>query len=177
VRYQLQNVGEIGNHGWELQSTLRRGAFALATALTLVDSRVRAIAPSYYGDLRPGDRLLAVPAHTGSLTASWTGTSWFAALTATRAADWINYDRLALARAYTSADGPPLRSLVGPHLRAYWRSYDGDTHLRLTTSREIGRGVGLVLTGDNLLGGQVGEPDNVTIRPGRTITGGLRADF
>jgi iron complex outermembrane receptor protein len=177
VRYQLQNIGEIGNHGWELQSTLRTGPFAVATALTLVDSRVRAVAPHYYGDLRPGDRLLAVPARTGSLTASWTGTSWFAAITATRAADWVNYDRLALARAYTSPDGPAPRNLVGPHLRAYWRSYDGDTHLRLTTTRDIGRGVGLVLTGDNLLGGQLGEPDNVTIRPGRTLSGGLRADF
>jgi iron complex outermembrane receptor protein len=177
VRYQLQNVGEIGNHGWELQSTARSGPFAIATALTLVDSRVRAVAPHYYGDLRPGDRLLGVPARTGSLTASWTGASWFAAVTATRAADWVNYDRLALARAYTSPDGPPPRNLVGPHLRTYWRSYDGDTHLRLTTTRDLGRGVGLVLTGDNLLGGQLGEPDNVTIRPGRTITGGLRADF
>ena len=29
VRYQLQNVGEITNSGWEIQSTLRRGPFAL----------------------------------------------------------------------------------------------------------------------------------------------------
>lgn len=177
VRYQLQNIGEIGNHGWELQSTLRHGSLALATALALVDSRVHAVSPSYYGDLRPGDRLLAVPARTGSVTASWTGASWFAALTATRASNWINYDRLALARAYTAPDGPAPRYLVGPHLRAYWRTYDGDTHLRLTTTRDLGRGIGLMLTADNLLGGQLGEPDNVTIRPGRTLTGGLRADF
>jgi iron complex outermembrane receptor protein len=49
--------------------------------------------------------------------------------------------------------------------------------LRLTGSRELGRGIELLLTGDNLLGGQLGEPDNVTIRPGRTVTGGLRASF
>ena len=35
----------------------------------------------------------------------------------------------------------------------------------------------LLLTGENLLGGQLGEPDNVTIRPGRTVTAGLRASF
>jgi len=35
----------------------------------------------------------------------------------------------------------------------------------------------LVVTSDNLLGHQLDEPDNVTVLPGRTITGGLRARF
>jgi len=34
-----------------------------------------------------------------------------------------------------------------------------------------------VVTGDNLLGGQLGEPDNVTIRPGRSMTVGIRTSF
>jgi len=33
------------------------------------------------------------------------------------------------------------------------------------------------MTGDNLLGTQRGEPDNVTVVPGRTITAGLQAKF
>jgi hypothetical protein len=121
--------------------------------------------------------MLAVPARTASLSASWTGAGWSTALSATRAADWINYDRVALARAYTSADGTEQRGVTGWRLRNFWRAYDGDTHLRLSGSRDVGRGLELIVVGDNLLGGQLGEPDNLTIRQGRTITGGLRASF
>ena len=39
------------------------------------------------------------------------------------------------------------------------------------------RGLSLVMTGDNLLGQQRGEPDNATVVPGRTITAGLKAKF
>lgn len=177
VRYQLQNIGEISNHGWEMQAATQRGPFAFASAFTMVDSRVRRLASGYYGDLRPGDRILAVPARTGSLMGSWTGSRWFAALTATRAWDWIDYDRLTLARAYTATDGPPPKELVGPHLRQYWLNYTGETHLRLASSFKVRSALDLTFTGENLLGGQLGEPDNVTIRPGRTISGGVRASF
>jgi iron complex outermembrane receptor protein len=177
VRYQLENVGEITNRGWELQASTTHGPFSLASSLSAVDSRVRTLAVGYMGDLRPGDRTLAVPARTGSLTATYVGGSWFASLGATRAADWINYDRLSLATWYLTQDADPSRSPTGARLRAYWRQYDGETHLRLTASRDLTRGVSLLVIGENLLGGQLGEPDNVTIRPGRTVTAGLRASF
>ena len=177
VRYQLQNVGEITNTGWELQGNATRGPFALASSLSSVDSRVRTLATGYMGDLRPGDRMLAVPARTGSLTATYLGGSWFAALGATRAMDWVNYDRLSLATWYLAQNANPSREPTGARLRAYWRPYDGETHLRLTASRDLRRGVALLVVGENLLGGQLGEPDNVTIRPGRSVTAGLRAAF
>ena len=177
IRFQLENVGEITNRGWEMQAALRRGALGVMGTFTTVDSRVRAVADGYLGDMRAGDRMLAVPARTASLGASWVGRGWSTALTATRATDWINYDRVALARAYTSTDGAEQRAVTGWRLRNFWRTYDGDTHLRLSASRDVGRGLELLLVGDNLLGGQLGEPDNLTIRQGRTITGGLRASF
>ena len=177
IRFQLENVGEITNRGWELQAAVRRGALGVKGTLTTVDSRVRTVSQSYLGDLRPGDRMLAVPARTASLNAMWTASRWSAALTATRATDWINYDRVALAGAYASADGTRQPDETGWRLRRFWRSYDGDTHLRLSGSRDIGRGLELVVIGDNLLGGQLGEPDNLTIRQGRTMSGGLRASF
>jgi outer membrane receptor protein involved in Fe transport len=176
MRFQLENVGEITNDGWEMQAGLRRGALGVSGTFTTVDSRVRTVADGYLGDLRVGDRMLAVPAHTASLGASWTQPRWTLALTATRAEDWINYDRVALARAYTGADGAQ-RDVTGARLRSYWREYTGETHLRLSTSRDVGRGLTLLMIGDNLLGGQVGEPDNLTIRQGRTLSGGLRASF
>jgi iron complex outermembrane recepter protein len=179
VRYQLQNVGEITNTGWEAQGNLTQGAFTLSSALSSVDSRVRTLAYGYMGDLRPGDRMLAVPARTGSMTLSYMGEGWYASLGATRAMDWINYDRLNLAIAFAKSNGYSSKDkdLTGANLRTFWRSYNGDTHLRLTGSRDLSRGLSLLLTGENLLGGQLGEPDNVTIRPGRTVTAGLRASF
>jgi iron complex outermembrane recepter protein len=177
IRFQPENVGEITNRGWEMQAALRRGALGVRGTFTSVDSRVRAVADGYLGDLRAGDRMLAVPARMASVTASWVSAGWSTALTATRAADWINYDRVAIARAYTSSDGAEQRAVTGWRLRDFWRAYDGDAHLRLSASRDVGRGLELLLVGDNLLGGQLGEPDNLTIRQGRTITGGLRASF
>jgi iron complex outermembrane recepter protein len=177
VTYALQNVGEITNRGWELEASGERGPFALHGTLSLVDSRVRRLAAGYTGDLQPGDRMLEVPARTASLTASWTGARWFGSLTASRASDWVNYDRLALAWAVVSDQRPASPDQMGAWLRSFWRTYDGVTRLRLTTSRDLRRGVALVLTGENLLDRQLGEPDNVTILPGRTITAGIRAAF
>jgi iron complex outermembrane receptor protein len=177
IRFQPENVGEIRNHGWEMQAALRRGALALNGTFTSVDSRVRTVSASYLGDLRAGDRMLAVPAHTASFGASWIANGWTTALTATRAMDWINYDRVALARSYASSDGAQQRDVTGWRLQNFWRPYDGQTHLRLAASRDLGRGLELLVAGDNLLGGQLGEPDNLTIRQGRTVTGGLRAAF
>jgi iron complex outermembrane receptor protein len=177
IGFQPENVGEITNRGWEMQAAFRRGPLALKGTFTSVDSRVRAVSEDYLGDLRAGDRMLAVPAHTASFGASWLGSGWSTALTATRATNWINYDRVALARAYASTDGAQQRDVTGWSLRSFWRPYDGDMHLRFAASRDLGRGLELLVTGDNLLGGQLGEPDNLTIRQGRTLTGGLRAAF
>jgi len=176
VAYQLQNVGEIGNHGWEMQGTVDLGRLSLASTLSLVDSRVRRVASAYGGDLRAGDRMLDVPARTVSLTGSWTTARWVGSLTVARAANWMGYDRLALAEALTSGGVAPA-DLVGDQLRSYWRSYGGVTRVRATFTRDIFRGLSLVMTGDNLLGQQRGEPDNVTVVPGRTVTAGLKAKF
>lgn len=177
IRYQLQNVGEITNTGWEFQGNASQGPFSLTSSLSSVESRVRTLANGYNGDLRSGDRMLAVPARTAAGTLSFLQNGWFASVGASRAMDWINYDRLSLARAYASAAGPISRDLVGASLRQYWMAYSGDTHLRLTGSRDLSHGLTFLVAGENLLGGQLGEPDNVTIRPGRSVTAGLRASF
>ncbi len=176
VRYELQNVGEISNRGWEMEGSLRRGPLALTAALSLVDSRVRRMGAGYGGELRPGDRVLGVPARTGGLTARWDARGWYGALTASRAWSWVGYDRLALAQAFADGATQP-RALYGEGLRAYWKTYEGSTDLRATLSRQVGRGVRATFTGDNLLGGQLGEPDNATIRPGRTFTLAIRTAF
>jgi len=176
ARYQLQNVGEITNRGWEMEGSLNQGPLSLSGALSLVDSRVRRTAQGYAGELQPGDRVLGVPAGTFGLTTRWDAGGWYAALTASRAWDWIGYDRLAQAKAFADRETQQQR-LYGAGLRQYWRTYHGSTDLRATLSREIGRGVRVTATGANLLGTQLGEPDNATIRAGRTLTLAIRTSF
>jgi iron complex outermembrane recepter protein len=177
VSYAVQNVGQISNRGWELEASAAFGRLSLGGTMSFVDSRVRRLAVGYSGDLQSGDRMLGVPARTSSATASWSGKGWSGALTASRASDWVNYDRLALASAGVSGEPLPSPDQMGPWLRSFWRTYGGVTRLQLTTSRDLRRGVALVLTGENLLDRQLGEPDNVTVLPGRTITAGIRAAF
>jgi iron complex outermembrane receptor protein len=174
--YVLQNVGQITNRGWEMQGTARLGRLVLEGAASGVDSRVRRVAAGYGGDMRVGDRMLEVPALTLSGTAAWAEGRWGASLTAYRAFDWINYDRLALAREF-QADTRAPHEMAGAQLRNYWRRYDGATRLNATATLRLPRGTTLVLTGDNLLDRQQGEPDNLTVVPGRTLMLGLRAAF
>jgi len=172
----VQGFGSIANRGSELQASARRGPLAVRASMSLVDSRVSSLSGEYAGDLIEGDRMLAVPAKTIGLSASWTAARWSTSLAAYRAADWINYDRIALARAFAAgpAAGTPLKPL---QLRDYWREYQGNTHLRATFTRELRSGMTLLFRGDNLLNLQVGEPDNSTVVPGRTLSLGLRASF
>jgi iron complex outermembrane receptor protein len=175
IEYVLQNVGEIRNRGWELESSYDLGYLSLSGAFTSVDSRVQRTARSYSGDLRVGDRMLAVPAGTASLSASWSVFGWRAGVSASRAFDWINYDRLRIAQDYANCDSCFAETVSGAKLHSYWMRYAGATRMRASLSRELSRGVGLHLTADNLTNVQRGEPDNITVLPGRTLLLGVSA--
>ena len=176
IAYELQNVGEITNRGWELEGTATTGIFSLGATFSSVDSRVRKLASGYTGDLRIGDRMLEVPARTFGLNASITQKRWFTAWSVSRASDWVNYDRVALAAAFSN-ESHALGEFWGAQLRTYWRKYDGVTRLAGNFGYNVGRGVALTIRGENLLDEQEGEPDNVTVLPGRTVTAGLRFSF
>jgi iron complex outermembrane receptor protein len=88
----------------------------------------------------------------------------------------VNYDRIALAAAFQNQTHT-LGEFWGAQLRTYWRKYDGVTRVGGNFAYTLGRGISLNLHGENMLDNQRGEPDNVTIVPGRTITGGLRVSF
>jgi iron complex outermembrane receptor protein len=178
--YSLQNVGEITNRGWEVQAAAQLRPVSLAATLTTVNSRVASVAPGYTGDLRAGDRMLGIPSRTASLTAIVDRYGWSASFGASRAWDWINYDRLELAQSFISSytmQTHSVNDLVGPPLRTFWRRYDGSTRIRATGARELRPGLSVEITGDNLLGYQRGEPDNVTVVPGRTVLTGIRVRF
>jgi iron complex outermembrane receptor protein len=174
AEYGVQNVGAIGNAGWELQATATRGALSLSSSLTLVDSRVRRLGAEYSGDLRVGDRMLEVPSRTAGLTAAWTAPRWSLSTTLARASDWRNYDRAALAAAYAQESvSPP----VGAALRQFVRDYPGVTRLGATGEVTLWRATTLQLRAENLLDRQTGEPDNLTVLPGRSLLFGIRTRF
>jgi iron complex outermembrane receptor protein len=174
--YALENLGAITNRGWEMAVRQNIGAVSIAGTLSLVQSRVDDIAPGYAGDLRSGDRVLAVPARTSGLTVTWTPPRWQFQIGGSQVSDWINYDRLALASTYLGG-GVPSRELSGATLRTYWIRYGEVTRLRASVGHDLTRTLTLRLIGDNLLDRQRGEPDNVTIVPGRTLSVGLGARF
>jgi hypothetical protein len=176
VRYDLENVGEISNNGWELESSANISRLTLSGTLSLVDSRVKRVANGYRGDLVAGDHMLQVPARTLSANAAWQGRGWFASMGATRAFDWINYDELALANAYVNGDHMA-HDITGAQLRQYWRRYNGALHVRAAASRDVRDLFTLEVSGENLLDYQRNEPDNLTILPGRTIMTGVKLKF
>ena len=76
---------------------------------------------------------------------------------------------------YASCDSCFTETMSGAKLHSYWMRYDGVTRLRASLSRELPRGLGLRLTADNLTNVQRGEPDNITVLPGRTLLLGVSA--
>jgi hypothetical protein len=94
--------------------------------------------------------------------------------TISRAYDWINYDRLGIANCILDAC-LDYQEMAGRNLRRWWINYPGATRLRSSISFDLPRGLSLMVTGDNLLNHQRGEPDSITIVPGRTVTLGLKA--
>ena len=175
LSYTLQNVGAITNRGWELQATARRSRLQLAGTLSLVDSRVARTATGYRGELRVGDRMLDVPASTVSLSTPWAARRWSVSSTATRAADWIGYDRTAIGEAV--ADTAHEYDFGGPLLRRYWLQYGGVTRWRANVSYRLRGDLSVLLGGENLLNVQRGAPDNATVTAGRTLSFGLRSMF
>jgi iron complex outermembrane receptor protein len=93
-----------------------------------------------------------------------------------RASDWVNYDRVALLTAFSATDHDP-RDFVGQNLRQYWMKYNGVTRLGGRLGFNFAKGMSLTLDGENLLNEQRGEPDNITVLPGRIISAGLGLRF
>jgi iron complex outermembrane receptor protein len=174
--YELQNVGEITNRGWELSGSVEEGPWSVGGTFSQVDSRVQKLASLYTGDLRPGDRMLEVPARTLGFNAGYEKGRVLVSWRVSRASDWINYDRLSLLSAFADEQNEASQ-FVGPELRSYWKEYEGVTRLGGRIGLAISHGMTFTLDGENLLDEQRGEPDNITVLPGRTLSAGLRVRF
>ncbi len=170
--YQFQNVGEIKNTGLELEGSLSpvRGLTLRAT-YTIASSTVRRVSPSYTGDLRAGDQLLAIPKYTAGGTLAYTGSGWIASLGALHSSSWTNTDYFALYDSYFL--DVPYRGSG----RAYWITYPGFTKLRLAVSRHLWGGINTFLSVDNFTNSYAFESGNNVTPPGRMTTVGLDFRF
>ena len=164
---QQQNIGSIENTGWEIEGSSTVGRVLLSGHYAKTASRVRSVAPRYTGTLRPGDRMLEVPAWTAGVTSALDLGRIQVSATVWRVGDWVNYDWITLYRTVFVERRAP-----GP-VRNYWITYPGFTRLRATASARLWSGGVLVARGENLTNEQNAGRDNLHVNTGRTIMLGL----
>lgn len=165
---QFQNVGRIHNRGVELEGNVRRGGLRADVAFALTDSRVRALSPSYTGDLRLGDRVPEVPSSSGMASLTWETRRVRTTVGTNYIGSWVGYDWLAF---YGGEMGTEASH---PELRNYWIDYPSITKPFVGVGYAITRGAEWYLRVDNLTNVQRNERDNLQITQGRTATVGLR---
>lgn len=165
---QFQNVGRIHNRGVELEGNVRRGALRGDLTFSLTDSRVRALSPTYTGDLRLGDRVPEVPSSAGMASLTWETRRVRTSVGANYVGSWVGYDWLSFYGGELGTEA------ARPELRSYWIDYPSITKPFVGLSYALARGAEWYLRVDNLTNVQRNERDNLQITQGRTATVGLR---
>ena len=163
-----QNVGQIANRGAEIEGQVRHGNLRANGTFSLTDSRVRALARTYSGDLSVGDRVPEVPTSSGSLAVSWDVARTTFTMGSAYIGPWTGYDwsRYVGDEAQESAEITDLRS--------YWRHYQGIFRPYVSVSHILNRDVEWFGRVDNLTNVQRFERDNLQVTAGRTMTVGFR---
>lgn len=165
---QYQNVGRIENRGVELEGSARLGILRADLVYSRTSSRVRALAPSYTGDLAVGDRVPEVPASSGLASVTLEGRRLHATVGASHIGSWTGYDWLG----YYA--GELDESTARPLLRNYWVRYPSLTKPYVGLAWTMSRFAEWYLRLDNLTNIQRNERDDLQIGAGRTATIGLR---
>jgi outer membrane receptor protein involved in Fe transport len=165
---QYQNVGRIANRGAELEGQFRQGNLRANGTFSLTDSRVRALASTYSGDLVVGDRVPEVPTSSGSLSISWDVARTTFTMGGVYVGAWTGYD-------WSRYVGDEAQETEEPNnLRDYWRQYPGILRPYLSVSHILNRDIEWFGRIDNLTNVQRFERDNLQVTAGRTMTVGLR---
>ena len=130
--YQFQNVGGVRNKGLELEGMLDLHAARLKGQFAIASSRIETLAPGYTGDLRVGDRPLALPKYTAgaSITLSvLPRTTMSGAFT--YVGNFTNYDYIAR---FACFGGTAACRASG---RDYLISYPGFVKVDLSVTRQL----------------------------------------
>ena len=165
---EYQNVGQIANRGAEIEGQVRQGNLRANGTFSLTDSRVRALALEYSGDLAVGDRVPEVPTSSGSLSVSWDVARTTFTAGSVYIGSWTGYDW----SRYVGDEAQQSDEIN--NLRAYWRHYPGIVRPYVTVSHIVNRDVEWFGRIDNLTNVQRFERDNLQVTAGRTMTVGLR---
>jgi outer membrane receptor protein involved in Fe transport len=165
---QYQNVGQIANRGAEFEAQVRQGTVRLNGTLSLTDSRVRALARTYSGDLQVGDRVPEVPSSSGSVALSWDVNRTTVTAGSTYIGPWTGYDW----SRYVGDEAQESSEIAD--LRSYWRHYEGIIRPYLSVNHIFRRDMEWFARVDNLTNLQRYERDNLQVTAGRTMTLGVR---
>ncbi|MGQ0764309.1 MAG: TonB-dependent receptor [Gemmatimonadota bacterium] len=165
---QYQNVGRIHNTGLELEGSARAGRVGADLSFALTDSRVKALSPTYSGDLVVGDRVPEVPSSAGMASISVDVGRARTTFGTSFVGPWIGYNWLE----YYGAT--PETSESRPLLRNYWVRYRSLTKPFAGISWTVGSAAEGYVRVDNLANVQRNERDDLQITAGRTATVGFR---
>lgn len=165
---KYENVGQIANRGAELEAQVRHGNLRASGTLSLTDSRVRALAQTYSGDLAVGDRVPEVPTSSGSAALSWDVGRTTLTAGASYIGSWTGYDW----NRYVVDEAQEREEIAD--LRSYWRDYPGLLRPYLSLNHILRPDVEWFARVDNLTNVQRFERDNLQLTAGRTMTVGLR---
>jgi outer membrane receptor protein involved in Fe transport len=165
---QYQNVGRIENNGVEAEGAARVGELRAAISFAATDSRVRALSPTYSGDLAVGDRVPEVPSASGLASLTWEHGPVRLTFGASYIGPWSGYDWIDF---YGGEVGSlPTRAT----LRQYLRDYPALVKPYISVAQSLSLGVEWFARMDNLGNSQRNERDNLQITAGRTTTLGVR---
>jgi outer membrane receptor protein involved in Fe transport len=166
---QYQNIGQIDNTGWELESRLQVAPpLSLRGTFSRTRSVVQRLSPNYTGDLRVGDQLLGVPRSSAGAALTYSSRLVDLNLEATRFGEWTEVDWLSYYGFIFG--GKPYRG----SLRAYWIDYPSFTKFNVSVGRRFTPALEGFLRVDNVANNRADERVNVDIPLGRVTTVGLR---
>lgn len=170
---QYQNIGVIGNSGWEIDGRLHWDRYSLSANVTTTDNTIKQLTNAYpegpNQTYQVGDRVINIPEHSGGVTATMNLGQGFVSLNAT----WIGPRRQRdVARGVREEMGiEPNPASSG---REYYISAPTFWRLHLRGEQDITNNITLFGRVENLLNDQESDRNNSFITPGRTVVLGVR---
>lgn len=170
--YQYQNIGQIKNHGVELQGSLSpRQWITISGSFTITSSKVQRLSPTYTGDLRIGDQLLSVPQHSGGANLRLAGGGWTANIGMVASGSWTAIDWV------KELDCAFRGTSCGASGRDRWITYPGFAKFRLALIRRLSTQLDVFVNAENLTNNYALESSNFDVTAGRTTTIGAGFRF